>query len=133
MNATLWVLQGLLAVHTLMGALWKFSKGPAETMPSLATLSPTAWMGLSGLEILCAIGLLLPAIYRPSGILVPVAAALIVVEMLLFCVLHVGAGAADYGPMIYWLGVAALSSFVAHGRFVLSPLTPKNRARVQSS
>ena len=27
----------------------------------------------------------------------------------------------NYGPMIYWLVVAAICAFIAYGRFVLKP------------
>lgn len=55
------------------------------------------------------------------GILVPIAAAFIVVEMLLFCGVHIYSGDANYGPMIYWLVVAAISAFIAYGRILLWP------------
>jgi len=41
--------------------------------------------------------------------------------MLLFSVVHLYSGDANYGPMIYWLVVAAICAFIAYGRFVLKP------------
>ena len=42
--------------------------------------------------------------------------------MLLFCGLHVASGHTNYGPMIYWLVVAAICAFIAYGRLVLRPI-----------
>jgi hypothetical protein len=41
--------------------------------------------------------------------------------MLLFGVLHISSGDSSYGPMIYWLVVAAICAFVAYGRLALKP------------
>jgi len=41
--------------------------------------------------------------------------------MLLFSGLHFYSGDANYGPMVYWLIVAAICAFIAYGRFVLKP------------
>ena len=120
MNIFLWVLQALLALHTATGAFWKFSHTAEETMPSLKALQG-AWMGLAILELLCALGLILPVV-KSLGKLAPLAAALIAVEMLLLCGVHLNSGATAYGPMAYWLVVAALAGFVAYGRYSLRPL-----------
>lgn len=122
MNIILWILQVLLGLHTLAGAGWKFSKGAAETMPSLGAIPGGVWMGMSVVEILCGLVLVLPFLFKPLGRWVPAAAACIAAEMLLFCVLHMNSGDPNYGPMIYWLVVAALCAFVAYGRWKLKPL-----------
>ena len=122
MNIFLWVLQGLLALHTAMGAIWKFSNAE-QAVPSLKAIPHGVWMALSVLELLCALGLLLPALHRPLASLAPLAAACIALEMLAFCGLHLASGEANNGPMIYWLVVAAVCGFLAYGRFVLAPLS----------
>jgi hypothetical protein len=38
MNILLWILQILLALHTAMGAVWKFSHSAEQTMPSLKAI-----------------------------------------------------------------------------------------------
>ena len=121
MNIFLWILQVLLAIHTLIGAVWKFSHSAEETMPSLKALPQGAWLSLAMLEILCALGLVLPLLV-PMGRLAPIAALFIVAEMLLFCLLHLASGSAEHGPLFYWLAVAAVAAFIAYGRFVLQPL-----------
>jgi hypothetical protein len=121
MNILLWVLQILLALHTVTGAVWKFFNPAQAAVPSLAAIPSGAWLGLSVIEILCAIGLVLPLVYKPLAILAPIAAIVIAAEMLLFCLLHFSSGDANYGQPVYWLVVAAICAFIAYGRFVLKP------------
>ena len=122
MNILLWVLQCLLALHTIMGAVWKLSHSAEQTMPSLKAISQGLWLGLSGLEFLCSLALILPALYRPLAPSVPVAAAILVVEMLLFSGVHLASGASNHSSIVYWLVVALLCCFIAYGRFALRPL-----------
>jgi hypothetical protein len=122
MNILLWVLQAFLAVHTVIGAVWKFSHSAAQTMPSLSAIPRWAWLAMSVFELLCSLCLILPAINKPlGGGLAPLAAIGIAAEMLLFCGLHLYSGDANYGPLIYWLVVALVCAFIAYGRFALSP------------
>jgi hypothetical protein len=120
-NILLWVLQILLAVHTAIGAVWKFSN-PAQTVPSLAAIPHGAWLAISVVELACVVGLLVPALYKPLAVLAPLAAVCIGAIMLLYCVLHLLSGDANYGQMVYWLVVAAICAFIAYGRLVLRPL-----------
>jgi hypothetical protein len=117
----LWVLQFFLALHTAMGAIWKFSNA-AQTVPSLQAIPHGAWLALSVVELLCSVALVLPAFNKRLAILAPIASGCIAAEMLLFCGLHVVSGTANHGEMIYWLVVAAICGFVAYGRLVLKPL-----------
>jgi hypothetical protein len=124
-NVFLWVLQVLLALHTLVGAVWKFSHSAEQTMPSLKALPPgvwLVWLGLSVFEIMCSLALILPAFHKPLGVLAPIAALAILAEMVLFTGLHFASGNKEFGPVIYWLVVGALCAFVAYGRFVLQPV-----------
>lgn len=119
MNLTLWILQVLLALHTVMGAVWKFSN--SEAMASLKAIPHPIWQSLPYLELLCAIGLVIPAISKKLGILTPISALIIMAEMLLYCAVQFTAGEVSNGQIIYWLVVAAFCGFVAYGRFVLKP------------
>jgi DoxX-like family len=121
MNIFSWVLQILLALHTVIGAVWKFSKSAEQTMPSLKSIPNSVWMGMSVLELLCALALILPLFSKPLAFLAPIGAICIAAEMLLFSGVHLSAGEASYGPIIYWLVVAAICAFIAYGRFVLKP------------
>src|SRR5687768_7766984 len=102
MNIVLWVLQVLLALHTAVGAVWKFSNS-SQAMPSLKAIPHGAWMAMSGFELLCSVALILPAFYKPLAMLIPAAAAAIAVEMLLFCGLHLASGDPNHGQLVYWL------------------------------
>lgn len=122
MNILLWVLQALLALHTATGAVWKFSNSE-QAVPSLSAIPHGAWLALSVIELLCALALIVPAVYRPLAVLAPIAAVVIAAEMLLFCAVHLASRATDHGHMVYWLVVAAFCAFIAYGRFVLRPLS----------
>ncbi|WP_413612747.1 DoxX family protein [Bdellovibrio sp. HCB-110] len=122
MNILFWVLQVLLALHTAVGAVWKFSHSAEQTMPSLSAIPHGAWLALSIFELLCSVGLLLPVLNKRFAMLVPISAIGIALEMLLFSGLHLYSGDTNYGPMVYWLVVAVLCVFLAYGRFALRPI-----------
>ena len=123
MNILLWILQILLALHAVMGAIWKFSNSE-QTVPALKAIPHSIWLSMIVIELLCSVGLILPAMNKRLGILAPVAAACIAAEMLTFCGLYFYSGDTNSGQMIYWLVVAVICSFLAFGRFVLKPLYP---------
>ena len=114
MNNLLWVLQGLLALHTSIGAVWKYSNSE-QAVPSLSAIPHGAWLSLGVVELLCAVGLILPAFNKSLSALAPIAAVCIAAEMLLFCSLHIRSGGEEHGPLVYWLVVAGLCAFVAYG------------------
>jgi hypothetical protein len=115
MNILLWVLQILLALHTVAGAVWKFSNSE-QTVPSLHALPHEVWLALIGLEFLCALGLIAPALSKRLELLAPVAAAAVGAEMLLFSGVHLVSGEADHSQLTYWLVVAAVCGVIAYGR-----------------
>lgn len=121
MNIVLWILQILLALHTAIGAVWKFSNSAEQTMPSFAAIPHGVWLSMSILELICAAALILPAFNKPLAMLAPIAATVIAAEMLLFTGLHIFSDQTHYGPLIYWLIVAAICAFIAYGRFVVKP------------
>ncbi len=120
MNILLWVLQILLALHTIMGAVWKFSNSE-QTVGSLKTIPHGIWQALIVIELLCSLGLILPALNKHLAILAPIAAICIAAEMLLFAGTNIFSGDPDNGKMMYWLVVAVFCAFIAYGRFVLKP------------
>lgn len=121
MNIFFWVLQILLAVHTAIGAVWKLSN-PEQTVPSLKAIAHPVWLGLSAVELVCSVALVLPFFVEPLAVSAPIAASFIVVEMLFFCAVHLASDDNENGPMYYWLGVAAFSALIAVGRFMVAPL-----------
>ncbi|HZR34809.1 MAG TPA: DoxX family protein [Nevskia sp.] len=121
MNILLWTLQAVLAAHTVMGAVWKFSNSE-QAVPSLSAIPHGAWLALSVAELLCSVALLLPALNKSLAILAPIAASFIAATMLLYCGLHLASGDPQHGQLVYWLVVAAVCGFIAYGRLVLKPL-----------
>lgn len=121
MNILLWVLQVLLALHTLMGAVWKFSNSE-QTVPSLKAIPHGLWIALAIFEILCAVGFVLPAFKKHLGKYAAWAAVGIAAEMILFMVVHLASGEANHSPLPYWIVAAAMCAFVAYGRLKLKPL-----------
>jgi hypothetical protein len=121
MNILFWVLQILLALHTIVGAIWKFSNSE-QTAGSLKSIPHGVWLSLSIIELACALGLILPLLSKKLGILAPISALIIAAEMLLFCCIHFFSGSTNYSQPIYWLVVTVVCIFIAYGRFVLRPL-----------
>jgi len=120
-NVLLWILQILLALHTAVGAVWKWSNSE-RTMPSLGAIPHGVWLGMSVLELLCVVALIVPAFSKRLAILAPIAAAFVAVEMLFFSGVDLASGSASIGPLIYWLVVAAVCAFLVYGRLVLKPI-----------
>lgn len=115
MNILLWVLQVLLAFHTLIGAAWKFMSSDVD-LGSLAVIPHEMWLGLAVFEILCAILILSPA-YRPKfSKMVPWGALGIAIEMVLFCSIDAMSGDPKYSSIIYWGVTAVIALTVAFGR-----------------
>lgn len=121
MNVVLWVLQVLLALHTAVGAVWKWSNSE-HTMPSLGAIPHWLWLGMSGIELLCAVALIVPAFNKRLAILAPVAAAFVAGEMLFFSAVHLASGSTSMGPVIYWIVVAAVCAVIVYGRLALKPV-----------
>ena len=122
MNIGLWVMQVLLAMHTAMGAVWKLYN-PEQSVGSLSGLPHGVWTGMSALELVLSVALIVPAVNKSLGKLAPIAAAAIAVEMVAMTGVHLSTGAAANGQVVYWLVVAVFCGALAYGRFVLKPLT----------
>ena len=110
----------MLAIHTIMGAVWKFTN-PEQAVPSLKAIPHGVWLGISFFELLLSLCLLLPAFNKNLGILAPIAALCIGAVMLLYVGVHFSSGAAFNGQVVYWLVVLAFCAFIAYGRFALKP------------
>jgi hypothetical protein len=121
MNILLWTLQILLALHTIMGAIWKYSNSE-RTVPSLKAIPHGVWLGLGIVELACAIGLVLPLLMKSKGSLAPLAALVIAAEMALYVTVHLMSGGKNNGELVYWIVVAAFCAFIAYGRFALNPI-----------
>jgi hypothetical protein len=119
MNIVLRVLQVVLGLHTLTGAVWKASNAESR-VPSLAALPHAVWLGLGVVEVACAFALMVSGLVASAGRWVPAAAGFVVAEMLLFTAVHTASGSTEQSQVVYWLVVAGLSAFVALGRASLA-------------
>ncbi len=121
MNLLLSTLQVFLALHTAVGAVWKWSNSE-RTMPSLAAIPHGVWLSLTVPELLCAVALIVPLFDKRTAVLAPIAASFVAVEMLFFAGVHVASGSTSMGPVIYWIIVAAVCAFIVRGRLVRKPV-----------
>ena len=122
MNILLWVLQVLAAL--LYGAsgimkVFMFDK-VSQDVRSFGALPREAWTALGVLELVCAVGLIVPAAFHWRPTLTVVAAAVLAVESLVFIGVHVKYR--EVTPVIMSGVLGLLMAFVAYGRMVLKPI-----------
>jgi uncharacterized membrane protein YphA (DoxX/SURF4 family) len=118
MNIVLWVLQGLLAAAFLMAGLTKVSQPKDKLVKQMGWVedfSDNAVKGVGAVEILAALGLILPAATGIATILTPLAATGLVVTMILAGIVHVRRGEQSKLPINIVLLI--LAAIVAWGRF----------------
>ena len=122
MNILLWVLQVLAAfVYGASGIMKVFMfKKISHDVPSFGALPRGAWTALGILELICTIGLVVPAAFHWRPQLTILAAALLAVESLVFIWVHV-----KYHEMTSVILSAVLGlvmAFIVYGRVVLRPI-----------
>ena len=122
MNTLLWVLQGLAAL--LYGAsgvmkVFMFDK-ISQDVPSFGALPRQAWMAMGILELVCTVGLIVPAAFHWRPQLTVVAATLLALESLVFIWVHVKYH--EMAPLIMSAVLGLLMAFIAYGRLVLRPI-----------
>mgnify|MGYP001820740438 CR=1 FL=1 len=123
MNIALWIVQALLAVVFSMAGAMKLAQPKekmAERMAFVEDLTEGQLRAIGVLEILGAIGLILPALAGILPWLTPLAAAGLVLTMIGAMVVHVRRN--EYSNLVVNLVLLALAAFVAYGRFVVVPL-----------
>lgn len=123
MNLVLWVLQALLGVYFFITGIVHFVVPPGlpEQMAWMYELDPTLHYLSGTAEILAGLGLILPGVFRVQTRLVPLAALGLVLVMFGAAVWHLTR--AEYQNIVMNGVLAALSAFVAYGRWRLKPLT----------
>jgi uncharacterized membrane protein YphA (DoxX/SURF4 family) len=123
MDAGLWVAQGLLAVMFLMVGTAKVTKSKeelAERLDWVEDFSEGTIKFIGSVEILAAIGLILPGLTGIAPILVPIAATGLVVTQIGAIIVHVRRS--EPQMIIGNVALIALALFVAWGRFGDYPL-----------
>src|SRR3954453_13893504 len=122
MNTLLWLLQLLAAL--LYGAsgvmkVFMFDK-ISKDVRSFGALPRRAWTALGIVELVCVVGLIVPAALRWHPSLTVAAATVLAIESLVFVAVHV-----KYReiPPIIMSGLLGLTmAFIAYGRMVLTPI-----------
>ena len=122
MNIMLWILQVLAAF--LYGAsgvmkVFMFDK-VSEDVPSFGALPRKAWMALGILELVCAVGLIVPAALHWQPALTVVAATALTIESFVFVWVH--AKHREITPIILSGVLGLLMAFIVYGRMVLRPV-----------
>ena len=122
-NVVLWVIQTLLALLFLFSGGVKLAM-PIEPMAKQAGLPGTFLRFIAVMEVLGAIGLILPGILRIRTFLTPLAAAGLVIIMIGATVImfRVNGAVQALTPAI----VGVLAAFVAYGRWGLAPLRDRS-------
>jgi hypothetical protein len=90
MNVLIWTLRALAAlVYAASGVmkLFLFTQ-VSKDVPSFAALPRKAWTALGSLELLCVLGLVLPAALNLPSMLAAAAAGILALESLLFIWVH---------------------------------------------
>jgi len=126
MNLTLWIAAGLLAVVALVSGISKtfvpkekLAKAPGGGWTEHASVGFVKTLGV--LELLAAVGLILPAVLDIAPVMVPVTAACWVLLMVGAMITHLRDGEVKFIALnLVYLGLAA---YLAWGRFGPAPFT----------
>jgi uncharacterized membrane protein YphA (DoxX/SURF4 family) len=122
MNILLWVLQILAALLYLSSGVMKvfmFDKISGD-VPSFGALPRRVWTALGILELICAVGLIVPSVFRWHPILTVIAAAALALESLVFIGVHIKYREISSIVMSLVLGIVV--AFIAYGRMFLQPI-----------
>jgi uncharacterized membrane protein YphA (DoxX/SURF4 family) len=122
MNILLWVLQVLGAlVYAASGFMkvFMFDKISGDVQ-SFGALPRQVWTTLGIIELLCTVGLIVPAALHWKPSLTVVAATVLAIESLLFIWVHVQYR--EIPPIILSGLLGLLMAFIAYGRMVLQPI-----------
>ena len=119
MNVALWIAAGLLAAAFFAAGLMKITgkrEQMVERMAWVNDFSQGQVKAIGLVEVLGALGLILPAVTGIAPVLVPLAATGLAIVAVLGSVMHLrrGDGAASIVPLVV---LFLLAVFVAWGRF----------------
>ena len=122
MNIVLWVLQVIAAlVYGASGVMKVFMFDKIrEQDPSFGALPRGVWMALGILELVCTVGLIVPAAFQWQPVLTVVAATVLAIESLVFIGVH--AKYREIATIIMCVVLGLLMAFIAYGRMVLEPI-----------
>jgi uncharacterized membrane protein YphA (DoxX/SURF4 family) len=123
MNILLWVLQVFAALlYGASGVMKVFMFDEiSKDVRSFGALPRQAWLTLGILELVCVVGLIVPAAFHWQPVLTVVAATVLAVESLVFIWVHVQYR--EITPIIISGVLGLLMAFIAYGRLVRSPIS----------
>ena len=119
MNIALWIAAGVLALAFLAAGALKLSQPReklTERMGWVEDFSDAQVRAIGGLEVLGAIGVIVPGILKIVPVLVPLAATGLAITMVGAIVVHARRGEVK-DSLVANLVLLALAVFVAWGRF----------------
>ena len=120
MNIAMWIVQGLLAALFLFAGGMKLVMPIEEMLKQMPVPLPGWFLRFTGIvEVLGALGLILPLLLRIRPGLTPLAAAGLVIVMLGATAYNLAAG--DVATALITLVIGLLCAFVAYGRWRLTP------------
>jgi len=118
MNVVLWIVQGVLAALFLMAGVIK-STQPREKLlkqlPWVEDFSTGTVRFIGVMEVLAAVGLILPAVTGIAVFFTPLAAAGLAVLMVLAALTHIRRR--EPGAVVFTVVLMLAAAFVAWGRF----------------
>jgi hypothetical protein len=122
MNLLLWILQGIAAlIYAASGVMKAFMFDKvSKDVRAFEALPREAWMALGIVELVCTVGLTVPAALHWWPSLTVVAAAVLAVESLVFLWVH--ARYREVAPIVMSGVLGLLTAFIAYGRMVLRPI-----------
>ena len=122
MNIALWFLQVLTAfLYGASGVMKTFLFDQVSgQVPSFGALPRKAWMALGILELVCTVGLIVPAAFHWQPGLTVVSAAVLTIESLVFVWVHVKYR--ETASVLLSAVLGLLMAFIAYGRMFLRPI-----------
>lgn len=120
LNVALWILQGFLALFLGLASGAPKLFLPAEMLPMPIPLSQTYLWFVGTMEVLGALGMILPGVTHVSPGLTPLAAVGIVLLTICAAVYQVMAGQPE--SAVFALGIGALAAVVGYCRWQVIPL-----------
>ncbi len=125
MNTLIWILQGLIALMFAMAGFMKLSKPKEElkkqgSMAWVNDVSSSTLKLIGTLELLAALGLIVPQVTGIQSWLTPVAALGLVFTMIGALTLHIRRGDGRQALVVNVM-LLLIAAFVAYGRYMLVP------------
>jgi hypothetical protein len=121
-NILLWIVQVVAALLYAASGVMKvfmFDKISAD-VPSFGALPRQAWTALGVLELVCTVGLIVPAALHWQPSLTVVAAIALAIESVVFVGVHVKYR--EIPPIVMSAVLGLVMAFIAYGRLVLVPI-----------